>query len=53
MATKYFIQPAIQFPTFTTIAFVTAQPMVTNGINDPPLLHSNTPVYIFIRSIRI
>jgi len=25
----------------------------TNGINDPPLLHSSTPTYIFLRTIRV
>jgi len=52
-AAKIFTQPDIYLSSFKLISFVDPQVNVTSGINDPPLLHSNTPVYIFIRSIRI
>jgi hypothetical protein len=53
IGTKYFIQSAAWPSPFNANTFVNSQLTVTNGINDPPLLHSDIPVYIYIRSIRI
>ncbi|HTC00478.1 MAG TPA: hypothetical protein VK705_07330 [Ferruginibacter sp.] len=50
---NHFVQLDTHLSSFKLICFVNPQVNVTSGINDPPLLHSNTPVYIFIRSIRI
>jgi hypothetical protein len=49
---NHFVQLDIHL-SYKPISFVNPQVNVTSGINDPPLLHSDTPVYIFIRSIRI
>jgi hypothetical protein len=50
---NHFIQLATHLSSFEPTSFVNNQLYITNGVNDPPLLHGNTPVYIFIRSIRI
>ena len=52
-AAKCFTQPDMYLSSFKLISFVDPKANVIGGINDPPLLHSNIPVYIFIRSIRI
>jgi hypothetical protein len=50
---NHFLRLDIHLSSYKPISFVNPQVNVTSGINDPPLLHNDTPVYIFIRSIRI
>jgi len=54
LTTKHFAHSdIINFTAFDIAAFANPQLNTSNGINDPPLLHSSTPTYIFIRVIRI
>jgi len=54
LTTKHFVHcDIINFTAFDVAASANPQLNATNGINDPPLLHSSTPTYIFIRVIRI
>ena len=41
------------FAELNTVAIADSKLGTSVGINDPPLLHSSTPTYIFIRVIRI
>jgi hypothetical protein len=47
------INDAIGLTALNSVAFANAKLGTSIGINDPPLLHSSTPTYIFIRVIRI
>jgi hypothetical protein len=50
---NHFVQLDTHLSSGNFFPFVSTQVNIIGGINDPPLLHNSTPVYIFIRSIRI
>ncbi len=50
---KQFVHPSINFSSFNIVALANPQLNATNGIHDPPILHGNTPIYIFIHLLRV
>lgn len=53
LTAKHFTPIDIHLSAFNIVSFSNPQPSVTSGINDPPPLHNNVPIYIFISVIRI
>ncbi len=50
---KYFTQGEPSFSVFNAVSLVNSKFDFSSGAHDPPLLHNSTPIYIFIRVIRI
>ncbi|HMG83326.1 MAG TPA: hypothetical protein VK559_09860 [Ferruginibacter sp.] len=50
---KYFTQIEPHFSALKVVPLANSEFDFTSGAHDPPLLHSSTPIYIFIRVIRI
>jgi hypothetical protein len=50
---KYFTQILPRFSAFNVVSLANSEFDFSRGAHDPPLLHSSTPIYIFLRVIRI
>jgi hypothetical protein len=54
LAAKHFTHPEVIFPALDILPVSDVQFQESNAIHGPPpLLHGNTPIYIFIRVLRI
>jgi hypothetical protein len=50
---KHFAYSDIEFSALNSFTFTNAPLDASGGIHDPPILHGNTPIYIFISTFRI